>query len=46
MSGDMSYIVAGWGVTLVALGVYTISLFVRGRRLSRIVPSERRRWTS
>lgn len=46
MSSDMGYILAGWGVTLGTLGVYALSLAVRGRRLSRIVPPERRRWTS
>ena len=46
MSSDMTFIVAGWGVTLVALGGYTASLLLRGRRLSRQVPAERRRWTS
>lgn len=42
----MTYILAGWGVTLATLGVYAVSLAVRGRRLSRMVPAERRRWTS
>lgn len=46
MSGDMAYIVAGWGVSLVTLGAYAASLMLRGRRLSRQVPSERRRWTN
>lgn len=46
MSGDMTYILAGWGITLVALAGYTTSLVLRGRRLSRQVPPERRRWTS
>lgn len=42
----MVYIVAGWGVTLGALAVYTLTLALRGRRLSKQVPPERRRWTS
>ncbi|MFP3906796.1 MAG: hypothetical protein ACLFWR_07170 [Acidimicrobiales bacterium] len=46
MSADMGYIVAGWGITLATLGIYSFSLVVRGRRLSRHVPAERRRWTS
>jgi hypothetical protein len=46
MSGDMTFIVAGWGVSLAVLGGYAASLVLRGRRLSRQVPPERRRWTS
>jgi hypothetical protein len=42
----VSYIVAGWTITLVTLAAYTASLVLRGRRLSRQVPPERRRWTS
>ncbi|MBK5222722.1 MAG: hypothetical protein JJE52_07570 [Acidimicrobiia bacterium] len=43
---DMSYMYLGWGVPLVTLAVYSASLVVRGRALSRKVPAERRRWTS
>lgn len=43
---DMTYIVAGWGVTLGTLAIYAFTLAVRGRRLSKQVPPERRRWTS
>lgn len=46
MSSDMTFIVAGWGVTLTVLGGYAVALLMRGRRLSRQVPPERRRWTS
>ncbi len=46
MSSDMTYIVAGWGVTLGTLAVYSVTLLLRGRRLSKQVPPERRRWTS
>ena len=46
MSSDMTFIVAGWGVTLTVLGAYAVSLVLRGRRLSREVPPERRRWTN
>jgi hypothetical protein len=42
----MAYIVAGWSVSLGAIGLYTLSLALRGRRLSKQVPPERRRWTS
>lgn len=46
MNGDMAYILAGWGVTLGTLSVYALTLALRGRRLSKQVPPERRRWTS
>jgi hypothetical protein len=46
MSGDMGYIVAGWAISLVVLAGYAATLVTRGRRLSRQVPPERRRWTS
>ncbi len=38
------YIVAAWSVVLGVFAVYAASLIVRGRRLSRLVPPERRRW--
>ena len=43
---DMTYILAGWGVTLGTLVFYSVTLALRGRRLSKQVPPERRRWTS
>lgn len=38
------YLAAGWSIGLVAIGAYALSVLVRGRRLSRQVPSHRRRW--
>ena len=46
VSGDMTYIVAGWVISLGTLGAYVVTLALRGRRLSKQVPPERRRWTS
>ncbi|MFN8039939.1 MAG: hypothetical protein U0Q07_12085 [Acidimicrobiales bacterium] len=44
MENDTLYIVAGWLVTFGAVGVYAAALVARGRRLSRQVPPEDRRW--
>lgn len=46
MSANMSYVIAAWALALVVLGLYTVSLISRGRRLSKQVPPERHRWTS
>ena len=40
----LGYLLAGWGVTLGALGIYAFRLAVRGRALAARVPVERRRW--
>jgi hypothetical protein len=40
----VGYLVAGWSVGLGGLGLYALSLVARGRRLSRQVPIESRRW--
>jgi hypothetical protein len=39
------YVAAGWGVTFALGGGYAASLVLRGRRLSRQVPPEDRRWS-
>ncbi len=38
------YIAAAWIITFVVIGGYALSLVIRGRRLSRSVPVEKRRW--
>lgn len=38
------YIIGAWGATAVVLGGYGASVLRRGRRLSRQVSAERRRW--
>jgi hypothetical protein len=40
------YVLAGWGLCIAGFIAYTIALIVRGRRLSRQVPAEERRWMS
>jgi hypothetical protein len=42
----LGYLIAGWGIPLVVLGIYAISLMRRGKALSARVPAERRRWIS
>ncbi len=41
---DTAYIVAAWVGTFGAVALYAWSLLRRGRRLSRQVPEEERRW--
>ena len=38
------YVIAGYGVAAAAIGGYTVRVILRGRRLSRQVPPEQRRW--
>lgn len=38
------YIAAAWVVTFGMVGGYAISVLIRGRRLTKLVPIERRRW--
>jgi hypothetical protein len=38
------YIIAGYVATLGGLGAYTVWVLLRGRRLSKEVPPEDRRW--
>jgi hypothetical protein len=38
------YIIAAWAVTFGAVGVYAVAVIRRGRRLSKVVPPEQRRW--
>jgi hypothetical protein len=39
------YIAIGWIGTAAVLGGYALSVLRRGRRLSRQVPAEERRWS-
>jgi len=39
------YVAAGWIATVGVLGGYAALTIRRGRRLSRIVPPEERRWS-
>lgn len=38
------YIAAGWLVSVLSVATYALVVLLRGRKLSRSVPSERRRW--
>jgi hypothetical protein len=40
----LSYILAAWIVSTVAVAAYCARLVQRGRKLARAVPGERRRW--
>lgn len=40
----MSYVIWGWLVVAVTLAAFAAVTIVQGRRLSRQVPPERRRW--
>jgi hypothetical protein len=40
------YVIAGWGISAVAIVGYAAAVIVRGRALSRRVPPDRRRWMS
>jgi len=39
------YVAAGWIATAVVLGGYAVVTIRKGRRLSRVVPPEERRWS-
>jgi len=40
-----TYVIAAWTIVLGGLGLYAASIVARGRRLSREVPPEERRWS-
>jgi hypothetical protein len=40
-----SYVIAAWLIVLGSIAVYAASVIARGRRLSRQVPPEDRRWS-
>lgn len=42
---DIGYVLAGWIATFGALGGYAAVVIRRGRRLSKVVPPEERRWS-
>lgn len=39
------YVAAGWIATIGLLGGYAAAVIRKGRRLSRVVPPEERRWS-
>jgi len=40
----LGYLIAGWGISLGAIAIYSVSLMRRGKALAARVPVERRRW--
>jgi hypothetical protein len=41
---DTAYIVTAWAGTFAAVGLYAWSVIRRGKRLSKVVPEDQRRW--
>jgi heme exporter protein CcmD len=41
---DAVFVLSAWGISAAALALYAARVLSRGRRLSRRVPEERRRW--
>ncbi len=42
---DAGYVAAGWIATFGIIGAYAVATIRRGKRLSKIVPPEERRWS-
>ena len=40
----LGYLIAGWGISLGAIGTYALTTVRRGRVLSTQVAADRRRW--
>ena len=40
----LGYLIAGWGISLGAIGTYALTTIRRGRVLSMQVAADRRRW--
>ena len=40
----MSYVYAGYGITLVTIALYSIRVLRRGRLLSRFLPPKEKTW--
>lgn len=45
LTGTWPYVIASWVIVLGSLAAYAGITVLRGRRLSRRVPPERRRWS-
>ena len=43
---DWGYIVLAWALTGGVMSGFSLRVLIRGRRLSRSVPEDRRRWMS
>jgi hypothetical protein len=44
-SGTWPFVAAAWAVVFGGMGAYALITVVRGRRLSKQVPPEKRRWS-
>jgi len=44
VTSQWPFILGAWGVTVLIIGGYAFSVVRRGKRLSRQVPPEQRRW--
>ena len=44
-TGTWPYVAAAWAVVFGGMGVYAFVTVVRGRRLSKKVPPEKRQWS-
>ena len=44
VTSQWPFILGAWGVTVLIIGSYALSVVRRGKRLSRQVPPEQRRW--
>jgi len=44
-TGTWPYVAAAWVVVFGSMGAYALITVVRGRRLSKKVPPEKRRWS-
>jgi len=38
------YIIAAWAITFGSVAAYAAAVIRRGRRLSKVVPADQRRW--
>jgi hypothetical protein len=44
-SGTWPFVAAAWAVVFGGMGAYALATVMRGRRLSKRVPPEKRRWS-
>jgi hypothetical protein len=44
-TGTWPYVAAAWAVVFGGMGIYALVTVLRGRRLSKNVPPEKRRWS-
>jgi len=40
----VGFLIAGWGIVLVACAIYAVTVMRRAKRLAALVPPERVRW--